>query len=416
MHAQDLTPDTTFADALYGITPEDRAQIDADNAADEAWHAVVEAKRTEQVEVTYTFGLQVERLFMQNYDRFAKTCARFGQPLAILNREVIEVPHRYVKDQTVRRVQITVSIPPVAGEKGRVLGRFERAEDGKQFYVEVTDERFRAEVEALKGRAGECDHCGQNRDRNQTFVCETSEGVKLVGRSCLRDFFGMDPAKTLAFWQGLDKFKAEEWGAGGGSNLYDVDFAVRQAYRVARRFGGYSKDSSIKHAALLVFGNHGFTAEERRYNKEIIDSYAGFEPEFDAEGFADYIVNLRPSDFADTLRIILEQDYANSKRFGTLVAGVGLSVGAPWSVRSGRRTPTNRPSARPPCRRRVTPTRPRVSGSTSRRPSPAPTCSTAPAARPASSACGPTTARTTSTSTRARSARRPASAMRSARP
>jgi len=47
--------------------------------------------------------------------------------------------------------------------------------------------------------ASRCDHCGTDRFRKQTFLFKDAQGYKLVGRSCLKDFFGVDPTKSLAW-------------------------------------------------------------------------------------------------------------------------------------------------------------------------------------------------------------------------
>jgi len=44
-----------------------------------------------------------------------------------------------------------------------------------------------------------CDHCGQDRKRNHTYIVQDVSGKTLqVGSSCLRDFLGVDPAAAVA--------------------------------------------------------------------------------------------------------------------------------------------------------------------------------------------------------------------------
>ena len=70
---------------------------------------------------------------------------------------------------------------------------------------------------------GSCDHCNRIRRRNETFVLEgqdENEGQhQVVGRNCLRDFFGHDPSQIARFLSSLNRFlndmEDEERGFGG---------------------------------------------------------------------------------------------------------------------------------------------------------------------------------------------------------
>ena len=54
------------------------------------------------------------------------------------------------------------------------------------------------DLSAHRAAPKHCDHCGLNRDRIDTLVLVNEEGVqKQVGRSCVRDFIGLDPSTAL---------------------------------------------------------------------------------------------------------------------------------------------------------------------------------------------------------------------------
>lgn len=42
-----------------------------------------------------------------------------------------------------------------------------------------------------------CDHCGQHRNRNETFVLRVDEAYIQVGRQCIAEFLGIDAAQAL---------------------------------------------------------------------------------------------------------------------------------------------------------------------------------------------------------------------------
>lgn len=104
--------------------------------------------------------------------------------------------------------------------------------EGWEFVAKV--ERF-AEGEALTSLApayhGEdlgprewdfclCEHCSHKRNRKSVYILRNAEGEeKQVGSTCLKDFFGVDPSKTLSAWNVFREFRArvdDEYGFSGG--------------------------------------------------------------------------------------------------------------------------------------------------------------------------------------------------------
>lgn len=89
-----------------------------------------------------------------------------------------------------------------------------------------------------------CDHCNTSRYRRDTFVVSHDDGRKMqVGRQCLRDFLGHDPASLLA---GLDAFgslafsddEVEGWGR-SAPRVYPVSAVVYAAARIVAADGWY---------------------------------------------------------------------------------------------------------------------------------------------------------------------------------
>ena len=86
--------------------------------------------------------------------------------------------------------------------------------------------------------ASRCDHCSTSRFRKQTFLFKDDEGYKLVGRQCLKDFFGVDPTKNIDWFWSIGSFGDEEGGYGlRGENVVPVDFAVALGLVFTKRFG-----------------------------------------------------------------------------------------------------------------------------------------------------------------------------------
>ena len=99
--------------------------------------------------------------------------------------------------------------------------------------------------------AQHCDHCNTSRYRSETFLVRHDDGtVRQVGRQCIRDFLGHDPAAMLA---GLDAFRSlefsmserEEWGR-SAPRTWTVEDVITAAARIVRADGWYvSKQKAI---------------------------------------------------------------------------------------------------------------------------------------------------------------------------
>jgi hypothetical protein len=132
--------------------------------------------------------------------------------------------------------------------------------------------------------ASRCDHCSTSRFRKQTFLFKDDEGYKLVGRQCLKDFFGVDPTKNIDWFWSIG-YVGEGYGV-RGENVVPVDFAVALGLAFTKRFGyvgtkqaeAYAEKSGGQ-ASLLTTGNEvrGFlfappiqpTEAEKQFRREI---------------------------------------------------------------------------------------------------------------------------------------------------
>lgn len=285
--------------------------------------------RTEQVIREFVISDNNRGRFEKNFAKLSRACARYGQTLSILHYKIVEVKHPLFRNRTVKRNAAVISLPPVVGERGSVIGHFERAEDNTSWYVHCFNEDDSAAVRAFAGREDQCDHCGFQRQRNQTFVVRSKTGDKLVARQCLLSYCGIDPLAALAISSAYHAVDSEEseffFGRTPGS--IHVETLVRTSFRVAKKLGGYSKQDSVRHVNLLTAGKP-FATEgyEQREQQEIIDSYEGFDPECDLFELADYVETVS-GEFGDNLRLVFGLEFCDPKRKNLVVAGVGLSVG-----------------------------------------------------------------------------------------
>jgi len=238
---------------------------------------------------------------------------------------------------TVRQVLLTIDSPAVAGKKTKLIGAFEAAEDGESVYRHALNGATEADIEPFLARWKECDHCGFKRDRRASFVCEAEDGTRVViGRQCSRDFLGLDAAELLAR-EAIRKVLSnggedEEGGGPRGSRYINVESLVLKAYLVAKRLGGYSRDTSDvfkDHVAALDgaqdYGRGNTHFRDLRAEYRVWVEKAKPEP-MDFVAFADYVYNAT-GDFGQNLQIAFGCEYAKPKRRNLIIAGVGLYIG-----------------------------------------------------------------------------------------
>lgn len=101
-----------------------------------------------------------------------------------------------------RRVTVTGEAPKIEGYT--LLARVE-LNAGKNLIHRVPgtkdlDERYRT-------AANVCEHCNQKRTRNDVYILEKDGKQISIGRTCLRDYLGIDDPKVItaraAFWESL---------------------------------------------------------------------------------------------------------------------------------------------------------------------------------------------------------------------
>lgn len=184
-------------------------------------------------------------------------------------------------------------------------------------------------------RMGECDHCNQKRNRKETFVVEHENGeIKMVGRSCLKDFMGHMSPQQLAdyaqFWMSLEKMDDEE------SDIYGND--ARMLYCVSLekwltasaamiRINGFvsnkvAKDGEGYSTSMLVtdyfFPPKGVKRQELPITEE--DEIVG-KKTLSWMLNASESLRLR-SNYMSNLHVIATNGYVNSNGFGLATSAV----------------------------------------------------------------------------------------------
>jgi hypothetical protein len=141
----------------------------------------------------------------------------------------------------VRIHEIRLSYPIIKLGNWQVLGQLEAAEAGTLVFSVTSDEE---ELQALRDRvphASNCDHCNTLRRRRFTYLlrCTETRAFRLVGKSCLRDFTGIDPAAALFLARLHELVLASEEDlegfvqAGGRNAVSTETFLARVSFLIA---------------------------------------------------------------------------------------------------------------------------------------------------------------------------------------
>jgi hypothetical protein len=269
--------------------------------------------------------------------KLSRKLTRHGGEVRIVAEEETQHEHKWLRKRgkpiTIYQTIFTIEAPAVAGENAKLIGTFELAEDGEQVYRNALPGYTETDLEPFIGRWWECDHCGYNRKRHASFVCEKTDGSRmLIGRQCSMSYMGLSPADILAraaIAKALGGGEDEERSLSGGSYYLYMETVVQNAYRVAKKFGGYSRDGAEAFyrdmAALQGERDYG----RDRTNQNIRDEYKErdrtLEP-LDYNALADYVEGATDT-YGENLRIALTCTYIKPKRYRTVVSGVGMFVG-----------------------------------------------------------------------------------------
>lgn len=172
----------------------------------------------------------------------------------------------------VRAVPVTISEALIRENGWAVRAKIEATEAGN--VVEVFGEVPGEMVAEWAGMPMRCDHCGTNRLRKVTFMVQNESGeFRQVGRGCLKEYTGIDPARCALMAAvreyELDESVSEEEflrGAGKASRAYDMVEVLAFAADEIEKYGYVSSESprATKYAVMeaMSFGSKAVPSEK----------------------------------------------------------------------------------------------------------------------------------------------------------
>jgi hypothetical protein len=178
-------------------------------------------------------------------------------------------------------------------------------------------------VERSLVHAGECDHCGFNRQRNNTYLVRndsTGETVN-VGSTCIKDFLGWDA--SVVFFSDSD-IEVEQ----GGSYVerqFSVDTVLAYAFSAIRAHGWVARSSyegrpTADLVSLALFGgrmSERDLADVRALHAHVEEATAA------VEAIKGYILSDAfngSSTYVDNLKVLVAQEAVTARQFGLLAS------------------------------------------------------------------------------------------------
>ena len=191
---------------------------------------------------TYRIAEMYMPVLQKDVDKINKRSARYGLPPIQLN--VKEEKFEPVIDQktdethTLKFLYVQVVSPRPVFDGWEFIARIDHTPGGN-IMVKSPNSTYGGDLSSMFGdSAPRCDHCKTTRDRKNTFVLkkEGSDELKVVGRSCLKDYIkSSNPEKFMQYAQSLTRmlgllqnFEADEdWGGmGGGGGGSDKSYVI----------------------------------------------------------------------------------------------------------------------------------------------------------------------------------------------
>ena len=158
-----------------------------------------------------------------------------------------------------------------------------------------------------------CEHCGCNRLRRFVFIVRDESGCcKQVGKTCLKDYCGIDP-KLIAMSKELTDEIIEEYGidgydfSGSGEFGYDVLKNIAEAYEIVKKHGYVKSDENNSTKSRLMY-----EIGRAEPSKEATDFAQKMQDELSKADYSEL------TDFLRNVKSLIDAKYCRMNAFGYL--------------------------------------------------------------------------------------------------
>jgi hypothetical protein len=197
------------------------------------------------IEKTITVSPHQVSIVMERLEKMNKKAIKLGiNPATILSQEEYNVTENHNgRKVKVPKVKIIIRADLIKFGNYDFIAALDHTVGNKPI-VKVVPNKVLPEV--YQNAGCNCDHCGIKRQRNDTFIFQDNNGFKQVGRSCLKEFFGIDPTQSIDWFTSLYSLSDNEFSS-SGQYYYSIHEIVSYGLAVVEKHGYISKKAMTEY-------------------------------------------------------------------------------------------------------------------------------------------------------------------------
>lgn len=277
----------------------------------------------------FTFSIPIFRKgdIQKKLEKLSRKAAKYGNgdiQFTFGEEKIVKRKTEY-GEREYRFVDITVSgdAPKIAGWE--LLARIELLHGNSENLVHHVPGSDSILQEKFREHDGHCEHCKTDRIRNDVYVLTDGEKQIAVGRTCLRDFLGIDDPKSIVsraqFFEEIRSYEEEDMlGDFGAYGYYDLREILTISASYIRKYGYVSKAKNMETgdeptSQCVMNAKNGIpgyeiksTPEDRKWAEKTIEFFRS----------ADTFKN----DYMNNIRVIMKEDILAKKHIALVSSAV----------------------------------------------------------------------------------------------
>lgn len=269
---------------------------------------------------TYTVPVSLKDEIKKRLEKLSKKAAAYGSRLdwsfgaeKIVSRDVFTVSGNHCEktgSENIFGIEVNIDADMIRKDGYTVIAGIDHDPAGN--IVTMFDDSAGSDA-AWYTMPAYCEHCGTRHAKRYTFIVKDAAGnCKQVGKTCLKDYCGIDPAAVAMSANIADLFlQVNDFDdpdfSGSGDYAYDVITVIAAAADLIDQYG-YVKSSernSTKDRLLSDLGRYDPTQKSIALAEKIREFFSGLD-------YADL------TDYQRNLKSILNAGYARANSFGYL--------------------------------------------------------------------------------------------------
>ncbi len=276
--------------------------------------------------ITFSIPTFRKSVIEKRLEKLSKKAAKYGNgdiTFTFGEKTIREIKTEYGPRQyEFIDITVTGNAPQIAG--WQLLARIEIMGGDENLVHTVPGSSVQLN-EGYRTHDGHCDHCNTSRRRNDVYVLADGQNQIAVGRTCLRDFLGIDDPKAIVnraqFFEELRNIQEDDMiGNFGSFGCFDLQEVLTVAAGFIRTKGYVSKakqaetgyETTGEAVIYSIRSVPGYkletTAEDRNWAAKTIEFFRA------TETFG--------NDYMDNIRVLMKQDLVLERHVALISSAV----------------------------------------------------------------------------------------------